>query len=106
MKVLSAGRQLSLSHARNLSVCADLQHVDDLVQSKQFAQIKPLRVAFLPQDCMNIDMQLINRSGWSRGGMGEWARGGQEWQSCAGARLVDQEEVSGDSGGEELHPLK
>ncbi len=70
-EIFSPGRQLSLSHARNLSVCAELQHVDGLVQSKPFLQIKPLRVASLHQDCMNIDMQLINRPGWR--GSPKWA---------------------------------
>jgi hypothetical protein len=78
MKDFSPGRQLSRSHARNLSVCADLQHVDQLVQSKQFVYLKPLRVAILHQDCMNIDMQLVNKFGWRRSP--KWAREWARWQ--------------------------
>jgi hypothetical protein len=48
-EVFSLGHQLSLSHARNVWVCADLQHVDELVQSKTFVNLKPLRVAILHQ---------------------------------------------------------
>ena len=65
-EVFSLGRQLSVSHARNLWVRADLQHAGEPIQSKPFLYLMPLRVAILHQDCMNIDMQLVNRSGWRR----------------------------------------
>jgi hypothetical protein len=58
----SADRKLSLPACEE----ADLQHVGEPIQSKPFLYLMPLRVAILHQDCMNIDMQLVNRSVWRR----------------------------------------
>lgn len=96
----SADRKLSLPACEE----ADLQHVGEPIQSKPFLYLMPLRVAILHQDCMNIDMQLVNRSGWRRPSEHD-EKVGEVASLRAGVRLVAQEEEdAGDSTGEKTDP--